>query len=159
MDFSQALNIAPLLTIATSIVVAVLSAYLAARFALHRFYSEKWWERRVNAYSAIIEATHHVREHADTNLIFYHLDRDLPKEGEQELERAMQRAIAELRKQRDIGDFLLSAEALKLVNEFFEALDHSTKVETWLEHLQRKMNAIDTFLPAFRKVARKDLKN
>lgn len=70
----------------------------------------------------------------------------------------MKNAMTELRKQRDIGQLLLSDGAIELVNRFFDGLDRSTKVETWLEHLERKMSAIDTFLPAFCQIARKDLK-
>ena len=158
MDLQQAIATAPLLTIGMSLVVAIISAYLTARFALRRFYSEKWWERRAAAYTSIIESTHHVREHADTNLTFLRLCKDLPTDGEKRLEEAMKNAMAELRKQRDIGQLLLSDRAIELVNRFFDGLDHSTKVETWLEHLERKMTAIDTFLPAFCQIARKDLK-
>lgn len=70
----------------------------------------------------------------------------------------MKSAMAELRKQRDIGQLLLSENAIELVNHLFDGLDHSTKVNTWLEHLERKMIAIDTFLPAFSQIARRDLK-
>jgi hypothetical protein len=159
MDLLKILDITHLLTIATSIVVAMLSTYLTAKFSLNRFYSEKWWERRISAYSTIIEATHHIREHTDTNLEFYTLNKTLPKDSEQELENAMKRSIAELRKQRDIGDLFLSTEAFKLMNQFFTSLNESTKVDTYLEHLEMKSHAIDKFLDAFRKISRKDLKS
>jgi ABC-type amino acid transport system permease subunit len=158
MYLNQLIAAAPLLTIVMSLIVAIVSAYLTTRFALGRFYSEKWWERRAAAYLSIIESTHHVREHADTNLTFLRRSRDLPPDGEKRLEEEMKSAMAELRKQRDIGQLLLSENAIELVNHLFDGLDHSTKVNTWLEHLERKMIAIDTFLPAFSQIARRDLK-
>lgn len=50
MDLQQVIAAVPLLTIAMSLVVAFISAYLTTRFALRRFYSEKWWERRAAVY-------------------------------------------------------------------------------------------------------------
>ena len=56
--------------VVSAIVIAVISARVTVHFALKRFYSEKWWERKTEAYTAIIEALHHVRNYADTNLEF-----------------------------------------------------------------------------------------
>src|SRR5882757_10898790 len=96
---------------ASTLVVAVVSSLLAVRLALRRFYSEKWWERKSAAYTAIIESMHHLREHADTHLVFATKDRELPAEGEELLDRNLRQAMADLRKHRDVGSFVISEEA------------------------------------------------
>jgi hypothetical protein len=150
--------VTPLLTLGTSVVVAVISAYIGARIALRRFYSEKWWERRAAAYTAIIEAVHHIREHADTNLAFTLAGKDLPSDGDKELTQKLQSAIAELRKQRDIGSLVISDEAVMELNNLFEALEASTQTPHWQDHLEIKLSAIDDLLPLLRAIARKHLR-
>jgi ABC-type uncharacterized transport system YnjBCD permease subunit len=71
--------IGPLLSFLASMVIAVVTARLTVRLALRRFYAEKSWERKSAAYASIIEALHHVKNHADTILAFLSRGRDLPE--------------------------------------------------------------------------------
>ncbi len=148
----------PLLSFGGSVVVAVLTAVLTVRLALRRFYAEKWWERKMAAYAAVIESLHHVRNHADTNLTFSMRGRDVPEEGERQLTDKLQGAMAELRKQLDIGDFVLSQEAVMSMNKLMTELDTSTKTDSWQEHLELKLAAVDECLTNIRRSARKDLR-
>ncbi len=144
--------------LASAIFVSVVTAVLTVRLALRRFYSEKWWERRSDAYSEIIRALHHVREHADTNLQFALRDKDLPEEGDARLTKEMQEAIGQLRLHRDLGVFVICDEAVDLLNVLFKELDDSTKTQWWQEHLELKIMAVDKCLKEMRRVARKELK-
>jgi hypothetical protein len=53
----------------TSLAVAVVAAGLTVWLSLHRFYRERWWERKLASYIEVIEALHHVirdsNEHGD----------------------------------------------------------------------------------------------
>jgi hypothetical protein len=149
---------APVVTFATSIAVALISSFAAVKLALRRFYSEKWWERKSAAYAAIIEAVHHVREHADTNLVFSMRGKDLPADGEAELDKALRAAMAELRKQRDIGSFVISERAVTALNGLFSELEASTKTQHWQEHLEMKLAAVEKWLPELRRIAQSDLR-
>lgn len=137
--------------------IAVVSARVTVSFALKRFYSEKGWERKDKAYTKIIEAVHHIRDHADHNYTFSMLNKDMPEEGEKELEKEMTTAIAELRKQLDIGTFVISDEAVSALSDFMRNLDSSTKTTSWTEHLVLKLTATEQCLESIRKIARKDL--
>jgi hypothetical protein len=121
-----------------------------------------------NAYNAILEALHHVREHADTNLAFEIRRREfppagavrleLPAEGATRLERNLQQAMADLRRYRDIGSFVVSEEAISALNHFFTELDGSLLLATDIvEHFEAKVVAIDKCLDEIRRIANKDL--
>lgn len=148
----------PLLSFGSSVIVAVITATLTVRLALKRFYAEKWWERKSTAYASIIEALHHVRNYADTNLTLEMLQRDLPEQGMQELTEKLRSAMGELRKQLDIGEFVLSEEAVTVMNKLMVDLDASTNATSWHEHLELKLVAVDSCLSNMRRVARKDLR-
>lgn len=149
--------ITPFLNFGTTLLVAIVSAVLAVRLALRRFHAEKLWEKKLASYGAIMEAVHHVREHADTNLLFVLLNKDLPEEGDRELTTKLQAAMAELRKQRDIGSFVISEKAVAELNSLFVGLDASTKTNHWQEHLELKLKSIDKTLPELKRIAKKDL--
>jgi hypothetical protein len=148
----------PLLSFCGSVVVAIITAALTVRFALRRFYAEKWWERKSTAYASIIEALHHVRNHADTNLTFSLEGRDLPEQGKLQLTEKLQGAMAELRKQLDIGDFVLSEDAVAVMSKLMTELDESLKATNWEDHLELKLEAVDNCLISMRRIARKDLR-
>ena len=143
---------------ATAIVVAVVTAFLTVHLALKRFYSEKWWERKAEAYSAILEALHHVRNYTHHNLESLKRGVDLPPEGDAELTKKLQDAMAELRKRWDVGSFVISEEAVVVMDTFMQELDASTKYSNWDAHLILKMDAVNNCLGAMRKIGRRDLK-
>ncbi len=141
----------------SALIVAVVSTILTVRLALRRFYSEKWWERKSAAYTAILESMHHLREHADTNLAALVSDVGLPSVGEKLLEQNVQSATAELRKQRDVGSFVISQEAVSVLNQLFSDLDKSTETRDWVDNLHLRLRAVDKYLPEVRRIARQDL--
>lgn len=148
----------PLVSFGGSVVVAIIVAVLTVHLALRRFYTEKWWERKSAAYTEIVEALHHVRNHADTNLAFLKHGRELPEEGEKELTEKLEGAMAELRKQLDIGNLVLSEEAVAAMNKLMTELEASTNTDQWHEHLALKLIAVDRCLADMRHIARKDLR-
>jgi hypothetical protein len=140
-----------------ALVVAVVSSVLTVRLALRRFYSEKLWERKSAAYTMIIEALHHVREYTDTNLQFSYRGKELPEDGDKALTENLRRAMADLRKQRDIGSFVISEDATACLNRLFSELDRSTQTHDWTEHLEMKLAAVDGCLGEMRRMAYEDL--
>ena len=53
-------------TIAASALAAVLAARLTLRVAAARFTSERWWERKADAYSGLVHALHAMRGYVQT---------------------------------------------------------------------------------------------
>ena len=132
------MNITTLLSsLVSGVVIAVISARITVHFALKRFYSEKWWERKMEAYTSIIEALHHVRNHADTNLEFSMRGRDLPGEGDKMLTEKLQAAMEELRKRIDVGSFVIAEDAVFALGTLMKGLDRSTNTNDWIEHLDQ----------------------
>lgn len=144
-------------TLITGIIVAVVSARVTVHFALKRFHSQKWWERKAEAYAAIVEALHHVRNYADTHLAFLARGERLPEAGDKELTQKLKDAMSELRKRYDIGNFVISTEAVAAMNALMKELDESTQEESWHTHLDLKLDAVDKCLASMRELARTDL--
>lgn len=149
-----------LLSLAGSIVAAVVSAWITARLSLRKFYSEKQWERKSAVYSNIIESIHHIREHADTNLAFEGKELEIPPDGKKLLDGNLQRAMADLRRHRDVGSFVISAESVGVINWLFSELDKSAEIgrdRTFFEYCDYRVGAVDQALGKMRDAAQRDL--
>lgn len=47
-----------LLTLIPALIVGVATALVTVKLSIRKFYTERWWERRADAYSRIVEALH-----------------------------------------------------------------------------------------------------
>ena len=149
-----------LLSFVGSVVAAVISAWITTRLSLRKFYSEKQWERKSAAYSYIIEAMHHIREHADTNLAFEGKALQIPADCKQKLNGNLQRAIADLRRHRDVGSFVISTASVDIINGLFAELDKSVEIgsnQSFFEYCDYRVGAVDQALGKIRDAARSDL--
>jgi hypothetical protein len=143
------------------IIIAIITAWITVRSSLKRFYSEKWWEQKYEAYAAIFEALHHIRNDAAHNL--KSLQVAFLKEMEDKLEELKQKMIAglaELRKHVDIGSFIISNKAEDSLRSFMNELDESIKSNNpnVVEHYELKIKAVDKCLEAIRGIAKDDLR-
>ncbi len=92
-------------------ITAVIASYITVRLSLRRFYSEKWWEKKAEAYSAILEALHYMKRSFDEDLEADMLRREIPEDRKEQLRQKYREADDELKKRIDIGQFVLSDEA------------------------------------------------
>src|SRR5947209_3131310 len=53
------------------VAITIVSALVTVRLALHRFYSEKWWEKKLAAYVTVIEALFQVKLYMDEQIESY----------------------------------------------------------------------------------------
>ncbi|MGO8763256.1 MAG: hypothetical protein ACLQUS_14825 [Desulfobaccales bacterium] len=157
-----------------SVVSAVVSARVTLHYALKRFYFEKWWERKAEAYTSILEALHHLKNHIDHELEFNKIHPSLYEKGQKvlnELTEKMKDAIDEIRKQADIGAFVISEEAVNALHTLLTELEESvsklkipaiTEVinskQILREHFDLKLSAVNKCLEFMRYTAKNDLK-
>jgi len=76
------------------------------------------------------------------------------------LDANLQKAMADLRRHRDIRSFVVSPEAIEVLNALFKELDESVRIgqeRAWWEYLDHRVGAVDRSLSDMRRVARKDL--
>lgn len=118
----------------TAAITAPLAAWLTARFALHRFYRERIWERKAAAYSAIFEALHDMRQWYDRHMEAEIEGREIPEDEQIRLRESYRNAKVGLGRRLDAERWLLSPvcfhhleqmnqELEKHRDAFFEELD------------------------------------
>lgn len=140
----------------TSVAAGVGGAFLAVNLALHRFYREKWWERRLAAYLSIFEALHKIRsvyaEWEDEELT----ERE-PSEDYRKTQQARKLdAESDLRKAIDVGEFLIAVKAVEELRSFFRGINSRLGNDP-AESFANKCELADTTLAKLRDVAQADL--
>lgn len=141
---------------AISLVLAILTAYLTVRFALQRFYREKWWEEKMRAYTDILQALHYMKRDLEISVA-----REM--EGREETEYHEEWGVKhraawdEIRKQIDVGEFLFSVKSLSILQELLRKSPRTDPNESYFEHLERLQAAVTSCLPAIKVAAREDL--
>ena len=145
---------------------AVITAPLAVWLSMRRFYAEKLWERKLSAYTAIIEALHQLAyPFNDLEELAPKRGQALSKERREELWKKHAAAYGEIRKQVDVGELVLPAKAIRLLDEtILERLrsdDLSPKdfdSENFARTITLQIRSIYYCLDEIKKIAKRDLR-
>ncbi|MFY1040066.1 hypothetical protein ACOMYX_16215 [Pantoea agglomerans] len=125
------------------LLVALAVVYLGAHFALKRFYKEKWWEKRLNAFNTQIEAAyllHRVLKYRHDKTLYGDKPKNIVgfiklEDPEVEiLDKQYRHALAELEKFHYLGSLLTSKGSVDLIKSFFDKLNAITPLLLDLDH-------------------------
>lgn len=168
--------------ILTAIIISFLSSWITVQLSLRRFRSERWWEKRADAYSKIIEALHNskafleehlewervdaypkikkVKEALHNSKVFQHLEVEAVDGNltvrKKELGLRAHAANDEITKAVNVGAFLLSEKALTCLKQYKEDTAMHPGI-TWDAYLEQNFSATKVCLEAIIKIAKKDL--
>jgi hypothetical protein len=148
-----------------SIVVAIVSAVVTVFLAFRRFRRERWWDRKADAYAAIIEALHHMKRGIEDDIrVFQQYPPKQEDEASKERTKKYRQAYEEVHKAVNTGSFLLSKEAVdtldRFMSDFQKARDDARMHDGYLDpdtHLSGMLNAIKKCLDSLPPIAKRDL--
>lgn len=136
-----------------------LIAYLTSYFSLKKFFKEKSWERKAEAYSKIIETLHHLKR---TNERFAkEAEDESNQESDKENLLRYRKASNELYKYIDIGQFYIAPQAVKALEDL-DKVKEQCAVEwdngAWIVDLYNtEGKAIEECLKAIKHIAIKEV--
>ena len=142
--------------IVTGLASGGLSAWITYRLAFRRYRAEKWWERRADAYSGIVEALYNSLKFADTHIDYMQKGSEPPPEKDAAVRKAAREGHDEILRAVNVGKLFLSSAALNRLRRFVRESD-AVKVEGWSEYLEKDYELINTCLNEFAQLAREDL--
>jgi hypothetical protein len=147
----------PVVNLLVGVPVALLTSWLTVKFTLRRFQSEKWFERRIDAYTRVIEALHFMNHCTERQLRAAERGTDIPKDIQDELVNSYRKGLADLQTLTDMGALLFSLEAVTALDTLNAELLAATNEPSWWEHLDAECSAISRCLVALRPIAKRDL--
>jgi hypothetical protein len=144
--------------IAAGLIIAIVTALVTIRLSLRSFYSEKWWEKKAETYTAVINSLHHMKRYDDMMLEQAFGYGELPADREKELLKRSQESYDELMRLIDVGSFVLAPEAMAELQLLEKEFCKGRAVQSWAEHLETSLAATNACLERLREIGRKDLK-
>ncbi len=138
-------------------VTAVGASFFTAKFALRRFYSEKWWEKKYEGYSSILESLHYIARDFHGEWDAATRGREIPDDRKDELSAKFRAAKDELAKRMDVGQFVISDAAVAVLATFQKELGTANTTEGWPPYIDECLVATDKALQQMRTIAKRDL--
>ena len=173
MDNPTALQV--IIGLISAIVIAVISSIVTIKLSIHQFRTEKWWERKAEAYIKIIEALYHISTEATgmkvelTGKKFNDLI-SANKETLKRLNTVMSKSEAgfeEVSKTVNIGELFINKEAskeliglAKKINEQIDSikpLKSEADMEPTRKFWEEREEMVRTCIVPLIKIAKKDL--
>jgi hypothetical protein len=109
-----------ILKILPGVITAIIASYLAAKWSMRKFYSEKWWERKERAYTEIIDALYDLLRYCEIQKEDYGQGTGYSKDRMKELGERHSQAFWKIKKATDIGAFVVSSEAERTLKKLRE---------------------------------------
>jgi hypothetical protein len=145
----------PFLIPVLTVIGSFAGAWLAAHFALRRFYRERIWDRKAAAYTAIFEALHEMArwydEHYEAEIEKYEMDQD----ESNELRDSYANASRTLAKRIAAETWILPQECTELVSRLVNIKYKFG--DNWPRHLETGSVAIQDTVNRLRSMARREL--
>jgi len=148
----------PAYTLLASVPVALLTSWVTVKLALRRFQSEKWFERKVDAYTNVIGALHHMKTTTDREQRAEHRGIELSDETREELAETYRSNLSEVRRLADMGALLFSIKAIVALDELERDLEAATPDEGWFLYYDAQSAATNKCLKCIREIAKRDLR-
>jgi hypothetical protein len=142
----------------TAGITAPLAAWLTAQFALRRFYAEKVWERKIAAYTEIMEALHEMRQWFDTHWDAETEGRELSEQTQSRLTENYTQAEQKLQRRVDSEKWIISNECINVLESMQRKLHAADDKTDWFGHLDAGTAAIRSAMRELIPVIRRDLR-
>lgn len=146
-----------LLGIPAAIFIAAVSSWITVQLSLHKFRKERWWERKVDAYTSVIEALHNSREFTSQHIDAELGGREVNDEHDAELRAKAKHANEEIRRAASTGSFFLSDQAAARLAKLQQEVEGARNATHWFEYLESDWTAVNACLQDIIQIAKADL--
>lgn len=139
------------------IIIAAVTSILTVRLAIRRFHEEKWWEKKQEMYSRLLETLHHLKnyaaEHYEGQINLDYITDD----KREELRKDWKKFSREFAKLLDLASFHLSSEAVAVLDEYEKKKAKACQSDNIFEWIDGDLAAVSDCLEALKKAAKRDL--
>ena len=154
-EFTQGI----LTALVPALIVSILTAYITVKFSMRQFYSQRWWEKKAEVYSHIIE---HLSYFQYCFQEWYNESigtKELGKEDEKKLSEGYRQAKEAITKAAAAGAYIVSDETAGALATLLQELDKHDLGGGWLSDLERWYDSVKECITKIRKYAKADLLN
>lgn len=140
------------------LIIAVFTSYFTVKLSIRRFYAEKWWEKKQEIYSRLIEALHYLKRYFSEKLEDVRERGHLNEEKEEKLKIEYSQASMELDKIKDLASLLLSQNAVSIIEKYEKDEKEALQSNSFYDYLDHSLVAVEECLKKIKIEAKIDLK-
>ena len=141
-----------------ALLIAVITSVLTVRLSLKRFHAERWWERKAEAYSRIVESLHHLMEYSSAMSEESTHSVEFTEERRKDLVDNYRSAHRDLRKATGIGAYIISDEVAAVLSRLEARPQLAWNDNPPWEIFDADLSAYKEALEQIRRLAKKDLR-
>ncbi|MCL1060493.1 hypothetical protein L2729_21260 [Shewanella gelidimarina] len=145
------------LKILAGVAIAGLSSLFTVYLSLAKFRTEKWWEKKADAYSNLVGVIHDAKAFAEENLEAEHKQLELTPEEDKVLREYSKKTELKIYRAMDAGSFYLSDEAIACLKLYKKECSEAGRDNNWLGYLAEDLKATDKCLKSMIRIAKNDL--
>lgn len=146
-----------ILKILAGVVIAVVSSLFTVYLSLAKYRTEKWWEKKAEAYSNLLGVIHDAKAFAEENLEAESRQRELTPEQDTALREKSRKAESEIYRAMDVGSFYFSKETITCLQRYKKESSEAGKDNNWVCYLADDLEATDKCLKSMIEIAKNDL--
>jgi hypothetical protein len=139
-----------------SVVVGIATAILTTYLTFKRFRAEKLWERKVDAYTRLINAAHEMKRTRDLEIL---TNGNVNKDYSSQLWRESHEAKRTILQLADSASFLITPEIDIATASLAKRLDEALEADSWRDIILKEQAALTTYLECLKDVARRELRS
>ena len=154
-----------LISLIPGILISFLTAFVTVRLSFKKFRHERWWDRKADLYSNILDSLHQRIKYLENEITVYYSEygdnslTDEMKNKSNELYKKNSESRDHIARVRDIGSFIISKEAIE---ELTNGLNSGLTGKDWREMFppdfyQKELDTINNCLQRIIIIAKKDL--
>jgi hypothetical protein len=140
------------------ILIATFTSFLTVRLAIHRFHEEKWWEKKQEIYSCLLDTLHHLKNYAAEHYEGQMNPAYINNEKREELTKDWKKLSQEFAQLMDLASFHLSDEAVAILDRYEKKEAEARKSGDIFAWIEGDVAAVSWCLEDIKKAAKRDLK-
>jgi len=134
-----------------------LASWLTVRLALQKFYTQKWWERKAQAYSEIIGSLAKKRTCFDRWWDEELGHKEIVVEARKKVDEEYASAKRVIEDTAAVGSFIVSEEAAEVLRFSLTELQKENMKEDWLKDRDRQHGKVINCITRLREIAKREL--
>jgi hypothetical protein len=159
IGLSMSIVQAILVSLVPGALIAILAAWLSVRLSLRQFHSQRWWEKKVDTYTHIVQQLSNLNFHYRERYREWSVGRDFNDKYRNAVREAYSEGSESIRKAASAGAFFISPKTATVLQQLVEDLDKAAIVDNPYESIEIGLNATQKCLDSVRQYATDDLKD
>ena len=140
-----------------ALIVSIITAYVTVKLSIKQFYSQRWWEKKAEAYSHIIEHLSYLQYYFGE---WFNEGVGIKKLGEKDTERLSEgyrKARESITKAAAIGAYIISDDTATALVKLLRELEKEDPRGNWVGDIDRCYGSVKECITKIREYAKVDL--